>query len=108
MQNVSKENLDVDTRKTNVKLIWKSGSFKKRYTESYVDKRKKIIEMQNSWIPKANHQTLGSSCIKFQEKKKNLLLTSMLKIIIYWRKLKHQRFLSDHLKRQNCKNATKI
>ena len=40
MQNVSKENLNVDTRKKNVKLIWKPGSIKNKYTEGYVDRRK--------------------------------------------------------------------
>ena len=82
MQNVSKGNLNVDTRRTNVKLIWKPGSIRNRYTEGYVDRRKKSIGKQNSWTPKANHQTLGSSLIKFQKEEKNLLLTSMLKSII--------------------------
>ena len=48
MQNVSKENLNVDTRRTNVKLIWKPGSNRNSYTEGYVDRRKKSIGMQNS------------------------------------------------------------
>ena len=83
MQNASKENLNVDTQKTNVKLIWIPGLIRNRYTEGYVDRRKKSIRMQSSWISKANHQTLGSSLIKFQKKEKNLLLASMLKGIIF-------------------------
>ena len=39
--------------------------------------------MQNSWIPKANHQTLESLLIKFQVEKKNLQLKSMLKSHFY-------------------------
>ena len=79
LQNVSKENLNVDTRKTNVKLIWKPGSIRNRYTEGYADRRKKSIGMS---IAKANQQTLGSSLIKFQEEEKKMLVTSMLKSII--------------------------